>query len=355
MPPPSVLLHDHLDGGLRPGTIVEIAEAVGYTGLPATDPEKLAAWFDQSGSGSLERYLESFIHTIAVMQDAASLERVGFEAAEDLAADGVVYAEIRFCPSLNTDKGLTTRQVVEAVSTGIRDSADATGLEWGLIVCALRDRDDSGELARLAASSSDLGIVGFDLAGPEAGYPPDRHLAAFRVARFEGVRLTIHAGEHAGEGALASIRSAVDLCGAERIGHGIELVADCRIEEGEIVETGPLASAIRNRRIPLEVCPSSNLATSGLTPEDHPLGAFHRAGFNVTINTDNRLMSTTTMSAELEFAVKYHGFDIDDLARVSWRSLDAAFCPWEVKARLWEDVLAPGYRALGADIETGWR
>jgi adenosine deaminase len=355
MPLPSVLLHDHLDGGLRPTTVLELAAAQGYEGLPTSGPESLAAWFDQSESGSLESYLEAFTHTIAVMQDYGSLERIAYEAGVDLAADGVVYAEIRFCPELHAAEDLRPPQVIEAVASGLAAAGVETGLEWGMIIDSLRHIHDSLALARLASRYRDAGVVAFDLAGPEAGYPPDDHLAACRHAREAGLRLTIHAGEAGRENGVAYMASAMDRCGAERLGHGVEIINDCLIERGEVVKLGPVADRIRSRRIPLEVCPSSNLATGGLEPGSHPVGMLHRAGFNVTLSTDNRLMSNTSMSAEFEFVRDHHGFTIDDLATVTWRSLDAAFCDWATKRRLWEDHIAPAYAEAGADVRLEWR
>jgi adenosine deaminase len=351
---PSVLLHDHLDGGLRPRTVLELAEAGGYRDLPADNDLDLAAWFDQKDSGSLEQYLQAFEPTIAVMQDAGALERVAYEAAVDLAADGVVYAEIRFSPLLHLKKGMEPAEVIEAVAAGMRLGEDETGLKWGLIIDALRHIHDSERLALLALEHRDLGVVGFDIAGPEAGFPPEDHLAAFRLARGGGLRVTIHAGESGGTRGVAHMASAMDQCGAERIGHGVEIINDCEVHEDGISGLGPVARRLRDRRMPLEMCPSSNLATNRLQPDQHPVGLLYRAGFNVTLSTDNRLMSSTSMSEEFDFVRKYHGFEIEDLARVTWRSLDAAFCPWELKAALWEDVIAPASAAAGAKPEPVW-
>ena len=351
VPLPSVLLHDHLDGGLRPVTIVELADRVGYTDLPSHDVAALASWFDQSQSGSLEKYLESFRHTIAVMQDRAALERIAYEAAVDLAGDGVVYAEIRFCPLLHTEKGLDPDEVINSVSSGLTRGAAETGLAWGLIIDAMRDGERSMEMARLAVSHRKQGVVGFDLAGPEWGNPPRRHLAACRHARRSGLRLTIHAGEAARALGPSYIAESIDLCGAERIGHGVEMVSNCVIKAGEVVSLGQVAARVRDRQIPLEMCPASNLATGGLRPEEHPIGAFHRAGFNVTISTDNRLMSNTSMSSEFEFVSRHHGFGVDDLALVTRRSLAAAFCDHDTKKRLWEERIAPAYRQAGAQLD----
>ena len=341
---PSVVLHDHLDGGLRPATVVELAAAVGHV-LPADDPDDLADWFDQGRSGSLERYLEAFVHTVSVMQTAEAITRVAREAVEDLAADGVVYAEIRFAPHLLTRRGLSPDAVVEAALSGMAAGAAKTGMDWGLILDAMRQDDDSLDVARLAVRHAGHGVVGFDLAGPEAGFPPDRHLAAIRHVQEAGLHLTLHAGE---AGGLASLASAMHRCRTERIGHGVEVIDDCTVRDGEIVSLGPLAADIRDRRLPLEICVSSNLHTKGWLPGDHPVGMLHRAGFAVTLNTDNRLMSRTSMSAEFELVRRHQGFDVDDLLAVTRTALDAAFCPVDVKRRLWEDVILPAYRSAGA-------
>lgn len=355
MPLPSVLLHDHLDGGLRPASILELSEEVGIEDLPADNEAALSAWFDQSQAGSLEAYLSSFEYTLAVLQEESALERVAYEAVIDLADDGVVYAEIRFCPALHTARGLSPGRVVEAVASGMRMGELKTGMRWGLIVDTLRQFDWGTRMARVAAQQRSQGVVGFDIAGPEAGHPPDAQLDACRYARQSGLRLTIHAGEAAGDKGVAYMASAMDVCGAERLGHGLQLVDDCVIEDGEVVAIGSVARRILDRQIPLEMCPASNLATNGLTPSQHPIGALYRAGFNVTLSTDNRLMSNTSMSSEFEFVTTHHGFEIDDLARTTRRSLAAAFCTHETKAMLWEDVIAPAYTEAGADVDSLWR
>lgn len=350
---PSVVLHDHLDGGLRPVTIIDLAASLDYE-LPTTDVAALARWFDQSESGSLETYLEAFDHTIAVMQTGDALERVAYEAVIDLAADGVVYAETRFCPALHTGGGLSHSRVVEAISSGMKLGEAETGLEWGLIIDALRQHPWSEEMARVAMRHRKDGVVGFDLAGPESSNPPDKHLPACRLARESGLRLTIHAGEAAGEDGVRFIAAAMDTCGAERLGHGLEIIDDCTVTDGEITGLGAVATRVRDRRIPLEMCPTSNLATNGLAPGEHPVGALYRAGFNITLSTDNRLMSNTSMPAEFDFVSSHHGFEVNDLAITTRRSLEAAFCGIETKAALWEDAIAPAYRRSGATIEAEW-
>lgn len=330
---PGVLLHEHLDGGLRAGTVAELAADVGHS-LPVA-PALLEEWFDQGRSGSLERYLAAFEHTVGVMQTTAALERVAEEAIEDLAVDGVVYAEIRFAPKLCTRGGLTGDDVLEAVLRGLDRGGRRHGVVWRVIVDAMRNDPESLPEAELAVRWAERGVVGFDLAGPERGYPPEAHLDAIRAAREGGLRITLHAGEAAG---LDSIRAALGVCGAERLGHGIEIVDDCRIEAGEIVDMGDLALEVHDSRVPLEICPSSGLHTKGWTAEEHPVGMLYRAGFAVTINTDNRLMSRTSLSHEFELLRDHHAFTVDDEAVVTRTALDAAFCDPQTKARLVETL-----------------
>ena len=351
---PSVLLHDHLDGGLRPRTVLELADDHGYDDLPAEDEDSLAAWFDQSESGSLDRYLEAFDHTIAVMQRPEAIERVAYEAALDLAADGVVYAELRFCPSLFTGRGLDEHGVIDCVAAGLRQGEIETGLRWGILVDALRQFDDSMAMARAATERRSSGVVGFDLAGPEEPFPPTNHLAACRYIREAGLRLTLHAGEAGGDKGVSYIAAAMDICGAERLGHGVEIVRDCILEDGEITKLGAVAARVRDRQLPLELCPTSNLATNKLDPKDHPLGALFRAGFNVTLSTDNRLMSHTSMSHEFEFARNHHGLTTEDLASITKQSLAAAFCEYETKRTLWETLIAPAYAEAGVHVTESW-
>ena len=346
---PKVILHEHLDGSLRPSTVHRLAEQAGRK-LPVSDPHRLGSWFHQSGAHSLERYLQAFSHTVAVMQTPQALTTVAIEATEDLSSHGVVYAEIRFAPHLHTRAGLSLTEVVEAVSAGLTIGARRTGLDWSLILCSLRNTPTSPQTARLAAETAALGVVGFDLAGPEEGYPAVEHLPAIERALDAGVRVTLHAGEAAGP---ASIADAL-ICGAERIGHGVEVIEDCQVVSAEIRATGPVATEILERQIPLEVCVQSNLDTKGWEPRRHPLGLLHRAGFAVTLNTDNRLMSSTTPTAEFSLATAHHGFEIGDLAQVTRRALDGAFCDEPRKEELWERRIAPAYRQAGATV-TSWR
>lgn len=342
---PKVLLHEHLDGGLRIETILALAKENDYSSLPTTDPAGLVAWFDQGQAGSLERYLESFDHTIGVMQTTAAIERVAYESVVDLAADGVVYAEIRFAPSRCTAGGLDRRRVVEAALAGLRLGQRETDLESGLILVAMRNGSDSLEVAHLAVEMAELGVVGLDLAGPERGYPADGHLPACRYIRENSLSLTIHAGEADGP---ASIWRALQRCGAHRVGHGVQIVENCLMEDGEIVSLGGLASYVRDHQVPLEVCVTSNLHTGHYpTPGHHPVGALHRAGFNVTLNTDNRLMSRISMSDEFALVADHHGFSIRDLREVTERAMQAAFCSLPTKERLLTERIRPAYEMAG--------
>ncbi|MEA2001288.1 MAG: adenosine deaminase [Actinomycetota bacterium] len=328
---PKAELHNHLDGGLRVETVIELAAEIGYAGLPTTDPTDLSNWFFQGESGSLETYLAGFEHTVAVMQTTDGIERVAYEAGMDLVADGIIYAEIRFAPMLNTRRGLAREDVLEAALEGLRRATAATGIPIGLIVDAMRDSDQSLADARAAVRFAGQGVVGFDLAGPEKGFPADDHLPACRLARDNGLGLTIHAGEADGPD---SIHRAIAKCGADRIGHGIRIVDDAEIFDSKLTQLGGVASLVRDRQIPLEVCPTSNLHTLGIAPADHPLGLLNRAGFNVTLSTDNRLMSRISLTDEFAFAVEHHGFTNADLHRATVGALHAGFLDYKLRRDL---------------------
>ncbi|MBC7638392.1 MAG: adenosine deaminase [Rhodoferax sp.] len=361
---PKVLLHDHLDGGLRPQTILDIAAEVGYDGLPESDAETLGRWFRESAdSGSLVRYLETFAHTVAVMQTAQGLRRVASECAQDLAADGVVYAEARYAPEQHLAAGLTLDEVVVAVQQGLREGealAAQAGhrIRVGTLVTAMRHAANGMEIARLAVRYRDEGVVGFDIAGAEAGFPPTRHLDAFEYLRRENAHFTIHAGEAFG---LPSIWEAIQWCGADRLGHGVRIVDDLRVGARpfaddpaaavgarlEDVELGLLAAYVRDKRIPLELCPSSNVQTgAAASVAVHPIGLLKRLRFRVTVNTDNRLMSGTSMSREMQLLVDELGWTIDDLRWVTINAMKSAFIPFDERLALIDDVIKPGYLAL---------
>ena len=347
---PKVLLHDHLDGGLRPGTVAELAAEQGYTALPESDPGKLGQWFrDAADSGSLERYLETFSHTVGVMQTRDALFRVAAEAAEDLAADGVVYAEIRYAPEQHLDGDLTLEEVVEAVDEGFREGerrALAAGhrIRVGALLTAMRHAARSLEIAELANRHRDSGVVGFDIAGAEAGFPPTRHLDAFEYLKRENNHFTIHAGEAFG---LPSIWQALQWCGADRLGHGVRIIDDIEVAGDGSVKLGRLASYVRDKRVPLELCPTSNLQTGAATSyADHPIGLLRSLGFRATVNTDNRLMSGTSMSAEFAHLVEAFGYTFDDMQWFTVNAMKSAFIPFDERLAMINEVIKPGYAAL---------
>ncbi len=343
---PKAVIHDHLDGGVRVETILELAEAQGYTGLPATDVAELADWFDQGRSGSLERYLEAFDHTVAVMSSEESIQRIAYETGMDLAADGVVYAEVRFGPSLHTIHGLTREAAIEAVLDGFAAAQRETGMVLYAIASALRQEADSEEVVRAAIPYLNRGLVGFDLAGPEAGFPADDHLAACRLAREAGLGLTIHAGE---ADSAASIWRAVARCGATRVGHGVRIADETDFDGNTITSLAPLARRIRDHRIPLEVSITSNLDTSAFpSVDEHPFGALYRSGFTVTINTDNRLMSRVSLSDEYELAATTFDLGASDLAEITVNALEAGFGDWPERRRLIDEVVRPAYASVAS-------
>ncbi|WP_249522429.1 adenosine deaminase [Modestobacter marinus] len=343
---PKVLLHDHLDGGLRPQTVIELAGEIGYRELPADEPEALGRWFREAAdSGSLERYLLTFAHTVAVMQRPEAVQRVARECALDLAADGVVYAEVRMAPELLTAGGMSLDEVVEAMldgyAQGSREAATAGHpIVVGTLLCAMRQADRWVEVAEQVVRHRDAGVVGFDLAGPEDGFPPDRIPAAIELLDRAGAHRTVHAGEAAG---IESIRAALDGAGAERLGHGVR-IADEVPADGPL---GALAERVRDEQVPLEVAPSSNVQTGAYpTLADHPVDRLHRAGFTVTLNTDNRLMSGVSASSELTAVVDTFGWGWDDVQAVAERALRAGFADAAVRARVFTDVLRPRFEAL---------
>jgi adenosine deaminase len=349
---PKVLLHDHLDGGLRARTVIELADAVGYPNLPTEDPDELAAWFRGAAhSGSLVRYLETFGHTVGVLQTADALVRVAAECAQDLAADGVVYAEVRFAPELHVEQGLVLEDVVEAVLEGFRlGTAEAAAhgrrVRVGCLLTAMRHAARSREIAELAIRYRDVGVVGFDIAGAEAGFPPTRHLDAFEYLRRENAHFTIHAGEAFG---LPSIWEALQWCGADRLGHGVRIVDDITVSDDGTAKLGRLAAYVRDKRIPLEMCPTSNVHT-GAAPSlaEHPIGLLAALRFRVTVNTDNRLMSGVTLSDEFAALAATFGYGWSDLRWFTVNAMKSAFIGFDERLALIEDVIKPGYAAISA-------
>jgi len=349
---PKVLLHDHLDGGLRPLTVIELADQIGYQGLPASDPQALSAWFAEAAySGSLERYLETFRHTVGVTQTAEALHRVAYECALDLAADGVVYAEIRYAPELHVERGLALEEIIEAVlagfSAGEREAiANGHRIRIGVLLTAMRTAMHSRRIAELAVQFRDLGVVGFDIAGAEAGFPPTRHLDAFEYLRRENAHFTIHAGEGFG---LPSIWEAIQWCGADRLGHGVRIVDDIVIAPDGEATLGRLAAYVRDRRIPLEMCPTSNVQTGAARSiAEHPIGLLRRLGFRVTVNTDNRLMSGTSMTHEMELLSEAFGYGLSDLQWFTVNAMKSAFIPFDERLAIINEQIKPEYAALKA-------
>ncbi|MCQ9163523.1 adenosine deaminase [Arthrobacter sp. STN4] len=362
---PKVSLHDHLDGGLRPATIIELAAEVGHE-LPATDPEGLRQWFlDSADSGSLVRYLETFDHTIAVMQTHDALVRVAREFVEDLADDGVVYGEVRWAPEQHLTKGLSLDEAVEAVQEGLEEGMDAVDeaggyIEVGQLVTAMRHADRGSEIAQLAVRHRDNGVVGFDIAGAEDGFLPSRFTEAFTYLAENNFPATVHAGEAAG---LDSIQDALVHGRALRLGHGVRIAEDIHLdvqeEDGHDVGTvtlGDLAQWVRDRQIPLELCPSSNLQTGavaafGTTISEHPIDLLHQLGFNVTVNTDNRLMSGVTLTGEFELLAETFGYDLETILELTLNAVHAAFLPIEAREQLADYIIECYDDVLDGDDE----
>jgi adenosine deaminase len=350
---PKALLHDHLDGGLRPATVVDLAREYGYDALPTTDVDDLAAWFRRGADRkSLELYLETFAHTVGVMQERDAIVRVAAECAEDLAADGVVYAEVRMAPELCTERGLTLDEATEAVLDGFRlgsAAAERAGhpIEMRMLVTAMRQAARSVEVAGCAIRWRDAGVVGFDIAGPEEGYRPTRHLDAFDRIRHENFHITIHAGESFG---LPSIWEALQFCGAERLGHGVRIVDDIRVRDDGSVELGRLAAFVRDRRVPLEMCPSSNVHTGAARSiAEHPFDLLRRLRYRVTVNTDNRLMSGVTLSSEFAALDAAFGIGLGEMEWLTINALKSAFTPFDERLRLINEVVKPGFAHLRAE------
>ncbi|MEM9036464.1 MAG: adenosine deaminase [Actinomycetota bacterium] len=343
---PKVVLHDHLDGGLRPSTIIELADQTGHQ-LPSTDEAELAQWFHLGAARrDLPLYLETFDHTVGVLQTADALHRAAKECAEDLAADGVVYAEVRFAPELHVERGLKMDAVVEAVQAGFAEGSADTDLTVRTLVTAMRTTARSLEIAELAVRHRDHGVVGFDIAGKEAGFPPSRHLDAFQYVMRENFHITIHAGEAFG---LPSIWEALQFCGAERLGHGVRIVDDITIDPDGKAHLGRLAAFVRDRRVPLELCPSSNVHTGAADSiESHPIGLLRKLRFRITVNTDNRLMSDVTMSKEFGLLADAFGWGLDDFEWMTINAMKSSFFPFDQRLRLINEIIKPRYAALKA-------
>jgi len=351
---PKVLLHDHLDGGLRVPTILELADATGWN-LPATDPHDLQAWFTRGAeTGDLLQYLATFEHTLALMQTAEQIERIAAEAAADLATDGVVYAEIRFAPELHQQRGLALEDVVEAVTAGFRrgetEARDAgSTIVVNAILCAMRTEHRSVEIAHLVDRLRTWNdkVVAFDLAGAETGFPPSLHADALAFAREALLNITIHASEPPDLELIADALSH----GAHRIGHGVRLQADTDLGEIDAVarsrgrlRLGPLAQYVLDHQVHLEMAPTCNVQI-GAVPSvaDHPIGPFLRAGFNVGYNTDNRLMSNVMPSSELQAVAAAHDLGTAELGRLATNAMVSSFAPMDLRRSIVAERIAPAY------------
>jgi len=342
---PKVLLHDHLDGGLRPQTIIELARDIGYTELPTTDAGELAEWFQQGANrGSLPEYLERFKHTTGVMQTAEALERVAYEMMEDMKKDGVAYVETRFAPVYHTNKGLHWDEIVDAALKGLERGKNDFGVEYGLLICAMRNMQLSEEMAQLAVDFRERGVVGFDLAGEEGGFPPKKHIEAFHYIQRENFNITIHAGEAFGK---ESIWQAIQWCGAHRIGHATRLIEDIAVVDGRAVKFGTLAQYVLDKRIPLEICLNSNVHTGAVKSlQEHPFGLYFREKFRVTLNTDNRLMSATSLTKEYMTAHEVFNLTFNDLEKITINGMKSAFIPYSKRIDLIYNVIKAGFQKV---------
>lgn len=346
---PKVILHEHLDGSLRPQTVIDLAREIGYDKLPTQDPEELSQWFFRGANrGSLAEYLEGFEHTIGVMQTEAALERAAFETIEDAHRDGVIYLETRFAPVFHTQRGLHWENVVGAVLNGLERGRKQYGVSYGLIICAMRNMNLSLEMAELAVDFRERGVVGIDLAGEEGGYPPKKHIDAFHYAQRENFNITIHAGEGFGK---ESIWQAIQYCGAHRIGHATRLIEDLAVAGGKPVKLGTLAQYVLDKRIPLEICLSSNVHTGAVkSVAEHPFGLYYHEKLRVTLNTDNRLMSDTTATKEYKLAADSFGLSLDDLEKITINAMKSAFIPYRKRCDLIYNVIKPGYGRLRREL-----
>ncbi len=343
---PKVLLHDHLDGGLRPQTIIELANEQKYNKLPTKEPEELGKWFHRGANkGNLVEYLQGFEHTCAVMQSKEALERVSYEMMEDMKNDGVCYVETRFAPVFHTSKSLYNEDVVNAVLSGLEKGKKDFGVGYGLILCGMRNMKNTLDIAELAVNYRNKGVVGFDLAGEEGGYPPKKHIDAFQFIQRANFNITIHAGEAFGK---ESIWQAIQWCGAHRIGHATHLMEDFTLDRnGHVVGFGDLAQYVLDKRIPLEICLLSNVHTGAIDKiENHPFGILYKQKFRVTINTDDRLMSDTSMTKEFLTAIQYFNLTLDDVEKITLNSMKSAFIPYRERLDYIYKIIKPGFQEI---------
>lgn len=343
---PKVMLHDHLDGGLRPQTIIDLAKKYKYDKLPTDNPTELADWFHRGANkGNLVEYLQGFEHTIAVMQTKDSLKRIAFEMIEDMANDGVCYIETRFAPVFHTERGLHHDEVIDAVLEGLEEGKRKFNVGYGLIICGMRNMENTLDIAELAVNFRKQGVVGFDLAGEEGGYPPKKHVEAFHFIKRANFHITIHAGEAFGK---ESIWQAIQFCGAHRIGHATRLTEDMSFDkDGNVVSMGELAQYILDTRLPLEICLLSNVHTGAVDKlENHPFIKLFREKFRVFLNTDDRLMSDTTLTKEYLTAAEMFDLSLDDIEKLNINAMKSAFIPYEERLKYIYEVIKPGYQEI---------
>ena len=343
---PKVLLHDHLDGGLRTQTIIDLAGELNYKKLPTYDKDELAEWFHTGANkANLVEFLKGFEHTTSVLQTKEGLERAAFEMMEDMKNDGVVYVETRFAPVYHVNKNMYLEDTVTSVLKGLERGKNEFGVGYGLILCGMRNMKNTLEIAELAVNFRRDGVVGFDLAGEEGGYPPKKHLDAFQFIQRANFNITIHAGEAFGK---ESIWQAIQWCGAHRIGHATRLIEDIVTNEnGEVVSFGDLAQYVLDKRIPLEICLLSNVHTGAVDKiENHPFGILFKEKFRVTINTDDRLMSANTLTKEFLTAVNYFNVSFDEIEKITINSMKSAFIPYKERLRYIYEIIKPGYQKV---------
>lgn len=349
---PKVLLHDHLDGGLRPQTIIDLAKQIGYKKLPTSNPAELGAWFHRGANkGNLVEYLQGFEHTTSIMQTKEALELVAYEMMEDMKNDNVCYVETRFAPVFHGGKGLYQEDIVNAVLEGLEKGKRDFGVGYGLILCGMRNMKNTLEVAELAINFRNQGVVGFDLAGEEGGYPPKKHIEAFQFIQRANFNITIHAGEAFGK---ESIWQAIQWCGAHRIGHATRLKEDISFDkDGNVVSFGELAQYVLDKRIPLEICLLSNVHTGAIDKiENHPFGTLFKEKFRVTINTDDRLMSDTTMTKEFLTAINVFNITLDDIEKITINSMKSAFINYSERLHYIYNIIKPGYKKLRENLQS---
>ncbi len=343
---PKVLLHDHLDGGLRPQTVIDLAKEIKYNKLPTTDSGELGEWFHRGANkGNLVEFLQGFEHTCAVMQTKESLFRVAYETMEDMKNDGVCYIESRFAPVFHTQKGLYYDDILDAVLAGFEKGKSDFGVGYGLILCGMRNMKNTLEIAELAVNYRSDGVVGFDLAGEEGGFPPKKHIDAFQFIKQKNFNITIHAGEAFGK---ESIWQAIQICGAHRIGHATRLIEDIVFDkDGNVIALGDLAQYILNTRLPLEICLLSNLHTGAIDKlENHPFYKLYKEKFRVFLNTDDRLMSNTTLTKEYVTASELFGINLDDVEKLNINAMKSSFISYKERLHYIYNIIKPGYQKM---------